>query len=390
MFEALGYCWGLLPFRATAVSFLCLAVTAACSSEESSPVPSGGSGGAATSGSGGAQGGADSGGGGPLGGAAGEGGAGAGAGSGGGPVDGCCGPIGPAVSDFSASGPITLTSGQTVTGLHITNPLGACIVGSGVTNVLITNCRIGPCGDSSEGVGISLEGASSITVDHNHFEDVASAFYVLGSGSDDHDIVFRHNYATEVRGPMPRGQLVQFNQVSGAGHLVECNVSDQAIGGYDGGPEDHISMFSTSGTAASPVRIRHNRLRGGGSSSGGGIMTGDFGSAYITVESNILVDPGQYGIAIAGGHDIKLLSNDVYAAQNSWTNVGGYVWLQSTGECYGHEVRGNRINFTNRDGVQNAFWDAGNCGAIDGMSDNAFGDESITAAIWDADFADCP
>src|SRR5512133_234283 len=162
-----------------------------CSGDESSPTPTtstGGTGGSGATGAGGQATGA-AGAGGTAGqgqggvGASGAGGSGAdgGGGSGGAPGDPCCGSIGPSGSDFAESGPITLTSGQTVTGLHITNPDGPCVSGSQVTDVVITNNRIGPCGPTSDGVGVSLYDVSAVTIDHNHFEDVASGFYVADS-----------------------------------------------------------------------------------------------------------------------------------------------------------------------------------------------------------------
>jgi hypothetical protein len=48
-------------------------------------------------------------------------------------------------------------------------------------------------------------------------------------------------------------------------------------------------------------------------------MTGDSGGAYIVVKDNILVDPSQYGIAIAGGHHIQILDNKVFGKNRSRT-----------------------------------------------------------------------
>ncbi len=295
------------------------------------------------------------------------------------------------MATFAPSGPIVLTTGQTITGLHITSDSGPCIQGSNVSNVHIHDNRIGPCGDGNQGNGVAVENVSGLTVDNNHFEDVASALYAVGTGNGDSNIVFERNLAIKVRGPMPRGQMVQFNHIDGPGHRIECNVSDQAIGGYGEGPEDHVNMFASNGTEASPIMIRHNRLRGGGSKSGGGIVGGDAGGSYVTVQSNILVDAGQYGIAVASGHHIRLLSNTIYAQQNAWTNVGCFIWLQYDGiACYGNEIRGNRVNYTNKNGEQNPFWNAGNCGEVEGLADNSFPDSSVTAAIWDGPFDDCP
>lgn len=300
--------------------------------------------------------------------------------------------VGPTITDFTPSGPVTLATGMTVTGLHITSSDGPCIRGEHVADVRITDNRIGPCGPTAEGNGVDLYVASRVRIDHNAFDDVASALYVNGEGSGE-ELVFDHNLATRLRGPMPRGQLVQLNNVHGGGHRVLCNVSDQTTPGYLDGPEDHVNIFASSGTAASPIEIAYNKLRGGGpSDSGGGLLAGDFDSAYVDVHHNILVSPGQYGLAIAGGHDFRFLDNRVYSPDPfPWSNVGCYVWNQTdSAPCYGHEVRRNRVRYVNRDGVENPAWNAGNCGDVAGWdSDNVWGDPSLSADLWDESFPEC-
>ncbi|MFM9882897.1 MAG: hypothetical protein ACKVQT_07715 [Burkholderiales bacterium] len=298
---------------------------------------------------------------------------------------------GPTGTTFTPSGPITLTSGQVVTGLQITNPSGPCINGSGVTNVRITNNKIGPCGSTDTGVGVNLYQAGGIRVDHNSFDDIASALYVIQGGND---IVFEQNHATRIRGPLPRGQMVQFNNVRGTGHKVMCNVSDQTTPGYLAGPEDHVSMYASSGTAASPIDIAFNKIRGGGpSQTGGGMLAGDTGSDNVTIRDNILIHPGQYGIAIAGGSNIRLLRNRVYSRTVfPWSNIGAYVWSQYGASCSGNEVRGNQAFYLSRNGVANPFWNAGNCGAVAGESENIWEWGTTTAlseAMWNEQIPAC-
>jgi parallel beta-helix repeat protein len=299
------------------------------------------------------------------------------------------GTAGPTITTFTPSGPITLTSGMTVTGKAISNPNGPCISGSGVSNVHIFNNKIGPCAAGELGVGILIQsGSHDVTVDHNSFSDVATGLYVVTSTNN---IVFDHNFSTLIRGPMPRGQMVQFNGVNGSGNRISCNVDDETSPVAKGSLEDHFNMYNSFGTAASPILIQYNKVRGGGpSQSGGGMLSGDSGSSYVTIDSNIAVNPGQYGIAIAGGHNNRLLNNKVYSASFPWANIGMDVWLWNPAEpaCFSHEVSGNRVNFTNRDGVANNWWDGGNCGAIT-MSSNVFGDPTITANIWNDPIPQC-
>lgn len=301
--------------------------------------------------------------------------------------------VGPTITTFIPSGPIVVTSGMTIEGLHITSTTGACIWGSDVSDVRITNNRIGPCGPDESGNGISFERASDARIDHNFFDDVATGYYVAGNGDN---VVFDHNRVERVRGPRARGQMVQFNQVNGSGNQVICNISNQTTPGYLDGPEDHISMFGSSGTAESPILVAYNKIRGGGPSvSGGGALAGDYGGSYITIQGNILIDPGQYGLAIAGGTNHKLLDNLVYSPEPfAWSNNGLFVWGQGTttdpSTCYGHEVRRNRVYYVHRDGYANAGWDGGNCGEIAGFeTDNNFSDETLSAAIWDIMIPEC-
>jgi len=298
---------------------------------------------------------------------------------------------GPTSSTFTPSGPIRLSSGQTISGLHITNPNGPCISGYGVSNVRITNSKIGPCATSSQGVGIYLESSSNARIDHVLFDDVASAFYAMGGGSN---FVFEQNVARRIRGPMPRGQMVQFNSVYGAGHRISCNVSDLTSPAYLAGPEDHISIYRSGGTSTSPIDISYNKIRGGGpSTNGGGILAGDGGSDHVVIRDNILVHPGSYGVAIAGGSNIKLLRNRVYANNvYPWSNIGAYVWAQAGVGCSGHEVQGNNIFARSSSGALNAFWNGGNCGSITGLANNTFtmsGGTTLSAAIFDETIPAC-
>lgn len=322
-----------------------------------------------------------------------------GAGSGGAGGDGAGGSgsgggtdvIGPTGSEHTPSGPIVLESGMTVTGLHITNPDGPCIEGIDVEDVRITDNLIGPCGPTADGLGVSLERAAHVRVDHNAFDDVASALYVNNGDGGGDGIQFHHNRATRIRGPFPRGQLVQFNTVSGSDHHIRCNISDLTTPGYIDGPEDHVNMFNTNGTAESPIVVQYNRIRGGGpSESGGGLLAGDYTSSYIDILDNVLVEPGNYGVAVAGGTHVRLLRNRIFSeVVYPWSNIGLYVWNQSPDDpCSDHEVRDNRVFYVGELGP-NPAWDAGNCGPIAGWDDNVWGDESLDAAMFDASFPEC-
>jgi hypothetical protein len=168
---------------------------------------------------------------------------------------------------------------------------------------------------------------------------------------------------------MPRGQCVQFNNVNGEFNLIGDNVCVNIPG--ESSPEDAISIYKSHGTEASPIIVRGNRIRGGGpSASGGGIMAGDGGGSYVTVSGNELVDPGQYGIAVAGGTNISITSNTIVARRQPFTNVGLYVWNQYPDPCGHITVSGNRVGWINKDGMRSSAWNAGNCGVVEGWDKN--------------------
>ncbi|MGW8258079.1 MAG: right-handed parallel beta-helix repeat-containing protein, partial [Thermoguttaceae bacterium] len=208
-------------------------------------------------------------------------------------------------------------------------------------------------------------GCDGVTVTNNRFEHVRSAVYAQDSSR----IVVTYNRCLNVQGPMPRGQFTQFNRVNGPGSRINFNFVENILG--QNHAEDAINIFNSNGREKDPIQIIGNRIRGSSiSPSGGGIMTGDGSGSYILVQNNTLVNPGQYGIAIAGGNHIQILSNRVFGQKQSFTNVGIYAWNQSTIPSYGHTVRGNQVKWFNKNGKLNSSWDGGNVGSIAGWKNN--------------------
>ncbi|HYO09545.1 MAG TPA: SdrD B-like domain-containing protein [Tepidisphaeraceae bacterium] len=122
--------------------------------------------------------------------------------------------------------------------------------------------------------------------------------------------------------------------------------------------EDNISIYKSSGTAASPIRIHDNYIEGGytlrpwqgnytagnwkydWSYAGGGIMVGDgFGTtangdpAFVKAFGNTVVSTTNYGIATSAGHDTEIYLNRVVSSGKLpdgrailGQNVGIFVW----------------------------------------------------------------
>ncbi len=179
---------------------------------------------------------------------------------------------------------------------------------------------------------------------------------------------------------------------------------------------DLINIFKSKGLPDDPIQIRNNRFKGGGPlKSGGGIMTGDQGGAYQLVENNILVNPGQYGLAIAGGNNITIRNNQVFSDdQRDFTNIGVFVWRFDSkgkgtkpGDCSGHTVENNTVTWWKGPNYRsnglpaslNASWlpEKGvdglspNCGVVSGWGNNTFDradsqPASLDLSLWNSDW----
>ncbi len=272
---------------------------------------------------------------------------------------GFCGP-------YTLSQPVLINAinDTTISLLEISNPSGHCIKITNCNNIIIEKCLLGP----SSGNGIDLYNCRNVEIRDCRIDSVSSGVFALAS-----QIINVHNIEVKnVQGPFPRGQMVQFDKVDSIGNRVNFNIVENILG--ESYAEDAINMYKSNGTPSDPIQIKGNWIRGGGpSASGGGIMTGDSGGSNVKVEDNILVNPGQYGIAIASGTDIEILNNKVYSKQLSFSNVGIYVWNQYPDSCGGNRVNGNEVNWTNNLGLSNDRWNGGGCGTITDWNNNTWG-----------------
>lgn len=160
--------------------------------------------------------------------------------------------------------------------------------------------------------------------------------------------------------------------------------------------EDVVSVYLSSGTAASPIRITSNFIDGAyplspesEDYSGGGIMLGDGVGrvAHVVAAGNHVLDTTNYGMAISAGSDMTIAGNRVLsdgllpdgtpvAAQN----VGIYVWDLHGQGMSGTQVTGNVVGWM-VPGGSNDWWmpDA------DAESGNQHVD--VTAELLDAEYA---
>jgi hypothetical protein len=280
-------------------------------------------------------------------------------------INACALPSGfpPKLSDLVDTQPLVLNSakGVVIRRQRIAIATDNCITLRNCQNIWIDACEFGPAG----GEGVHLVGCTSVTISNCFAHEIRTGVYAV----DCQGVVVHGSSFRNVKGPMPRGQMVQFDKVTGSGNRITSNTLVNEAGASN--PEDGVSVYMSAGTETDPILVSGNRIIGGGPSmSGGGIMIGDSGGSHVLVRDNILIDPGQYGIAVSGGEHIQLLHNTIYARRQPFTNVGLYVWKQGAASCGDITVRRNRVKWTNKEGVRSGGWNAGNCGTVLSWDDN--------------------
>lgn len=234
---------------------------------------------------------------------------------------------------------------------------------SGCDNLVIEGRTFKDLGPDVE--AIHLENCNNVTIRANDFARVSQGITVL----DSTNVRIEWNRYLDILGPHARVGKHRANFVQ----LVRVRQGVIAHNkGKGGDTEDIVSMYESGGTASSPFIIEYNHFEGTNwtSTSGSGIALGDGSSSYSIARNNILLNVGQVGVFIAGGTNHKILDNIVYGERRTSSNVGLYVWNQSSSSCSGHEVARNRVWWRNAAGASNPSWNAGNCGTVSGWSSN--------------------
>lgn len=303
-------------------------------------------------------------------------------------------------------GPLVARSGQTIEGLRIRNPDGACIVvPSEAHGVVIRNNNIGPCGPAQvlgedkawhEHVGVLIRG-QDVKVQRNTCHDVRSCVYAAGGAR--HPIVVEDNLAWDIRGPEPRGQLVQFNRVQGGegASRIVGNVSDKELSRHPTGYTDHINLFGSEGTPEHPILVACNKLRGGDAKSGSGVIVGDYGGGWAVVRDNIFVMTTNVGgVGCAGCHDTVIENNWVWArgeTADTRTNGGFYV-MKDEGFLPRKVVFRNNHSIAHgwlyggRGEISESFYDDKSVQGLT-MQGNVFKDFAMKREIWNETLPAC-
>jgi hypothetical protein len=263
-----------------------------------------------------------------------------------------------------ASGsPVVMSNRNNVTlsNLDISGGNAPCIKLTNCNNVYITLCTL----KNSTDVAIELNNCSNVTIEKNNIFNVSAG--IVAKNCPNGGISIYTNQMQNMQGSVSNGACVQFVNVNGSNNNISYNklqnIADQSSSRYV------IDLVNSNGNSQDPITIDGNWIRGGGTA-GGGICLGDNGGTYQIATNNILVDPGQFGLAIVGGSNMSLTNNTVYAKQQSFTNVGLYVWGQFGTKVTSSTVSGNRVNFKNKSNSENDNWLAAGEPVPSGWSNN--------------------
>lgn len=275
---------------------------------------------------------------------------------------------------YKKSDPIEYVNKKNIVieGLEISATDTYCLVLWGGENITIKNCKFTSAPNMR---AVYLENCKNVTLVDCYFENVYAGILAQLCNTN---IKIEYNDFKNIRGQLDGdsyfANAVHFDRVSGSGNSISYNAIENIKG--ESSPEDNIALFQSNGTPESPIMVKGNWIRGGGPNhSGGGINLGDWGGSYQIAEDNILVNPGQVGMGMAGGHDLTIRNNKIYAKQQSFTNVGIAIinWTSDkTGESYNIVVENNEVNWTNRDGKQNLWWVYDNMKHLKGLETNRY------------------
>ena len=123
-------------------------------------------------------------------------------------------------------------------GSKIASSDGSCLAFTGLKDVVIEDVTIGPCAghgielrdshnvtirnvtisDTAQS-GIYVIGSTGIRIEESKISNTISGVYILASSA----VTVSCNSLKNPRGPIPRGQFVQFDKVHGRDNRISCN-----------------------------------------------------------------------------------------------------------------------------------------------------------------------
>ncbi|MDZ7717930.1 MAG: right-handed parallel beta-helix repeat-containing protein [Balneolaceae bacterium] len=261
------------------------------------------------------------------------------------------------------------------------------------SNIHITRSafrNIAPDSSGQDYGAIKFDNASNITISHSYFENTASAVrFRFSSGP----IEVVENEALNIG-----RNFFQCDDCSGAGIKINRNSMERTDAYGVAVLEDWINLFKSHGDSTSWIQVNNNRARGHSlSGSGSFIMLGDAGGSYQEAVGNMGVNPGQVGIGVAGGENIKVEANTMFSVPWDSSNVAYYSALYSP-SCGNHQFpatdsgasQPNRANWMCGDKfnchnppTMNYAWTDEKCGIqLDELRRHVKVDRSIGPDVW--------
>ena len=293
---------------------------------------------------------------------------------------------------------LVTTSNTIISDVRVSNPSGDCIVvRPGVTNVTIRNAKIGPCGagsggDANPGFGVRVTGGIDTTVERVVFTGVSAGVYADygAKGVQVSKSHFSQIWGGTIDGGS-KGNAVQFNGVNNSARAsrITCNVVDNHYGTGSRSTSDVISVFNSNGSQAAPIEVAYNKLRGGNSSTGSGIMIGDYGGTWTYTHDNILVLTSNVGVGVAGGSNHRVENNRVWAMGDSAASAtcsGFYAFGQAGASLGNVTVANNRAYarcwlWGGSGEISRGWYTDGNVANLT-QTNNNFVDASLSSSIW--------
>jgi hypothetical protein len=269
-------------------------------------------------------------------------------------------------------------------------------------DITIRNCRgfgVNPnFAGKATGRFAHLEGARNVVIENCLLEGTAGIYVLdfrLTPGQSPNTIKVLRNRARNIDGRRSDGnggyqsggqeaaELRQYVQLDKCRNVPGVEIAWNEVVNEPGRSrvEDVVSVYLSSGTKDSPIKIHDNFIRGAypldaatEKYSGGGIMLGDGvakeGPAgdpgFVEACDNQVLDTVNYGIAVSSGHDCAIYRNRIVSCglladgrKIAAQNTGAYIWdAKKSGESRFYNNRGwsNLIGWKNKDGVRNDWW----------------------------------
>lgn len=283
-----------------------------------------------------------------------------------------------ACSDYAESGPIVADrDSQIIENLIIQSPEGPGITVYGFSNVIIRNVTIFHANGSgiylmnapnttiekadiynigapdsgkalsTEEINISAEGSDDLVVRDVRLQKGSSGIYMLWC--DDSDLSNIEGY--DVRGPFPRGQLVQWDKCH-RGKLTNFTSINSLEHSW---PEDLVNAYESS-----YISIKKGYLEANNSLSGMGVMA-DQGSHHVTIEDidALQHNNGCFGAYGEGVYDITMnrtrCIDDICDSVRGEPSSGSIGWAIWTNRPRGIYVRNS--SYYNLCNPGNIIWD---------------------------------